>query len=220
MFVDPDWPAAAQRLLHRFALVQPFSRLHYLGPNDSPRVQVPPADHFDSLAFSAAQGSLPAGAFRVGRRIQDVRYATGMAWVARRDTIQRHGFYDAAIIGGGDKLIVGAASGRYREAASRMSPRQQQHYQAWAKPLYDSVQGQISYVDGDLLHLWHGDLTDRRYVERQDGFERFHFDPDRDIKRNADGVWQWNSDKPELHAYVRKYFESLESPCKPAPVIH
>ena len=67
---------------------------------------------------------------------------------------------------------------------------------------------QIGNVEGDALHLWHGDLRHRRYSERFEGFERFSFDPSTDIAQTKEGVWQWNSDKPDLHAFVRRYFES------------
>ena len=66
--------------------------------------------------------------------------------------------------------------------------------------------GNVGYVDGTLLHLWHGTLEDRQYVERVDGLARFAFDPYTDLAIDGAGAWRWNSDKPAMHAYVRDYF--------------
>jgi hypothetical protein len=85
-----------------------------------------------------------------------------------------------------------------------------QHYHAWAERFADIVQGRISYVEGDLLHLWHGELSNRRFaqpqsiVERFSGFERYEFDPARDLARTPQGAWCWNTEKPQLHAFVRR----------------
>jgi hypothetical protein len=68
----------------------------------------------------------------------------------------------------------------------------------------------VSGAEGDILDLWHGDLANRRYAERRNGFHDFEFDPAADIKHNSDGVWCWNSDKPALHVYLRKQFELME----------
>jgi len=214
IFQDPEWAARAHRLLDEFSLVQPFSRVYHLGKDDPPKVpsNERSAKGFDSVVFCAAGGRLPDASFGTHGLSQKIGYAPGMAWVARRETLERHGFYDAAIIGTGDKLIFGAACGRYEDAACalQMNPRQRQHYHAWAKPFYETVAGRLTYLDGHILHLWHGDLDKRRYVQRLDGFRRYGFDPDSDLALTPGGAWRWNSDKPELHAHVRKYFESLE----------
>jgi hypothetical protein len=132
-----------------------------------------------------------------------------MVWVAKRETLEIRGFYDAMILGSGDKLIFSSACGRYQDAAHayRMNPRQREHYESWARPFHETVQGRVGYLEGDALHLWHGDLAYRFYSDRYDGFEKFLFDPYTDIARNGDGVWCWNSDKPELHTFARRFFE-------------
>jgi hypothetical protein len=135
--------------------------------------------------------------------------AQGMAWVAKRTTLESTGLYDAMILGAGDRALFDAACGRHEDFARcyNMSPRQESHYNGWARPFSNAVQGKVGYLDGSALHLWHGDLASRHYGSRYAGFEQFLFDPCRDLVQNDDGVWCWNSDKPELHAYVRRYFE-------------
>jgi hypothetical protein len=87
-----------------------------------------------------------------------------------------------------------------------MNRERSEHYRHWAAGFHDSVRGNVGFVAGDVLHLWHGRSEDRRYRERNAGLRRFQFDPATDIALDANGAWRWNSDKPELHAYVRDYF--------------
>ena len=58
------------------------------------------------------------------------------------------------------------------------------------------------------LHLWHGDPVNRQYVARTAMLTGQHFDPMLDLRVNTQGVWEWNSDKPQLHEAVAGYFRS------------
>jgi hypothetical protein len=80
------------------------------------------------------------------------------------------------------------------------------HYRRWAEPFFDSVRGRVSYIPGRLFHLWHGELRNRRYGQRHRARELLDFDPGADIAIDRGGCWRWNSDKPDLHEYVRTYF--------------
>jgi hypothetical protein len=40
------------------------------------------------------------------------------------------------------------------------------------------------------LHLWHGDLVNRRYGSRNAILRRHDFDPATDLRRNEDGLWE------------------------------
>jgi hypothetical protein len=134
--------------------------------------------------------------------------AKGVAWAARRELLDRHGFYDGAIIGGGDNAMACAAYGQFDVTIERynLNAKQREYYLAWAVPYYEAVRGKVSYVDCDLFHLWHGAMRDRHYQTRQQALERFQFDPFQDVAIAPGGCWRWNSDKPELHRYLKEYF--------------
>ena len=58
-----------------------------------------------------------------------------------------------------------------------------------------------------LLHLWHGDLVDRRYSEMNQEFMTFNFDPDRHLTRDASGLLEWSDAAPaELRDWAEKFF--------------
>ena len=67
--------------------------------------------------------------------------------------------------------------------------------------------GRVGYTEGTLATLNHGSFTQRAYGERHAGLEAFDFDPESDIAVDEQGCWRWNSDRPELHEYVRGYFD-------------
>jgi hypothetical protein len=212
IFDGSDWAAAIHDTLDRFPIAQAFHNFYELGADVSPQ-DVAPAVAIGggvSIAYRLAAGDKVEEIFApgLGNRLQRA-YTGGLAWAARRALLDRHGFYDTFVIGGGDKAILSAALGRY-EYVWTLEPNESQmeHYLRWARPFFADVQGQIGYVAADVYHQWHGDLRLRKYRDRHRGFRRFDFDPAVDIALDASGCWRWNSDKPEMHSYVRDYLAS------------
>ena len=207
-----DWPIQTRRLLEQYALVQPFRELYFLATDQQPGpgLHLDPSTAHYSAASRWAQGTVPEEFFRTrGATGILFRCAAGGAWAAHRETLGKHGIYDAMIMGPGDKAVFCAACGRIDDMvrAYRMSSRQRAHYERWAKPFFETVQGRAAFVDGEALHLWHGDLSARYYAKRYQGFERYDFDPYTDVVLNREGAWCWNSDKPALHDFAASYFE-------------
>jgi len=134
----------------------------------------------------------------------------GGAWAFRRPLLERHGLYDACVVGGGDQAIGYALFGDFGAAVRpiHMNPLQEAHYLRWAEPLYREVRGNVGYVEGRMGALWHGEAKDRRYIERHRGLAPFGFDPERDLARGPEGAWRWATEKPEMHRYVAEYFAS------------
>lgn len=207
IFQQADWASLTSDALERYPVIQPFQDVCELArdvPFDQP-------DHPGNLRIgrSFAHG-LATGAVDAGMLAQNMRlrgWNSGLAWAARRDVLA-HGFYDACIMGSGNRAIICAELGRfdYGREYLRMNDRWAEHYLAWAQPHFDKVRGNIGFVNGTLLHLWHGDLKDRQYAGRHRDFQQFGFDPSMDIAADDNGCWHWNSDKPRMHQYVRNYF--------------
>jgi hypothetical protein len=208
IFADPDWATAALGALEHRTLVQPFSDMLNL-----PRgVSLASAARFTPQRLAVARwlkdSGMPADAIVEPGSAKRFAIVPGRAWVARRELLVRHGWYDTFVIGGGDKLLVLAALGQAQRATAAylMNPRQEAHYLAWAMPFHADVRGHIDCVPGRLVHLWHGDFDNRLYSARYRGFSEFDFDPTTDIRLGENGCWCWNSDKPAMHEYVAEYF--------------
>jgi hypothetical protein len=213
IFGTDYWIRSAIDLLDRFSLVQIFKNAHYLSAQWTPAKNLVDTDveiTRPSAAFSILSGT-PA-VQSIGHEL-DERIGTaapGFAWAARRELLDQYGFFDACIVGGGDRALACAANNCPEVLVKRhfMNKSQQDRYMSWADPFYRAVRGQIGYVDVDLFHLWHGGVHDRRTRARHEGLQRFNFDPAVDIAIDTGGCWRWASDKPGMHDYVRSYFSS------------
>jgi hypothetical protein len=211
VFGAVDWARHADRLLDNFAIIQLFKNVHYLSPSGTPEDYTTDIEFTrPSAAFSISSGE-PA-ATSIGHSLESRKgtSANGFAWAARRDLLDRHGFYDACILGGGDRAMNCAGTCCFDELIKRhcMNRRQQDRYIAWAEPFFETVRGEIGYLDNDILHLWHGKVSDRRTRSRHEGLQKYHFDPFIDIAKDANGCWRWNTSKREMHNYIRGYFTS------------
>jgi len=212
VFASDDWPGRALATLERFALIQLFSERCNLAQGAT--INASPWGPVELVApgvgYTIAAGTLKPDDLRVAGFYASGGPTTGLAWAARRSLVDRHGLYDAHIVGAGDRAMACAAIGRFDSwlDASASNSRQERYYRAWAEPFFADVGGRVGYIDGRIFHLWHGALQDRKYALRHQGLARFHFDPFVDIARDGSGCWRWNSDKPDLHEYVKNYFDS------------
>ena len=209
IFQQADWATLTGEALNEFPVVQPFQDVCELARN----ISADQPEHPDNLrigrsfAYGVATGTVDAGMLGENMRLKG--WNSGLAWAARREVLD-HGFYDACIMGSGNRAILCAELGRFDfgRQYNHMNDRWAEHYLAWARPHFDRVRGQVGFVKGTLLHLWHGNLKDRNYADRHREFSRFQFDPTSDIAADENGCWRWNSNKPEMHQFVRDYFGS------------
>jgi hypothetical protein len=231
IFEADDWPERVNTALQDFPILQPYSHVYHL-PRDWPGGPMTKQSGRQSVAFAIASG-LPAAACLGESAPSGIfNYSRGFAWAARRELLERYGFYDAMIVGGGDRAMAATIYNCHvglmhylgiddrppqnmndrqkeeylAEIFQRSNSKRMDHYRAWGKPFYDAVRANVGFVEGSIFHLWHGNLEDRRYRERIEGLRRFEFDPFEDIAVGKNGAWSWNSDKHELHDYVRTYF--------------
>ena len=226
VFERDDWHLNAARSLDVVPLLQPFSVVVDLAPDaDIDAGKLEPLQVRDS--FCSALGSAnDRHAFARLKRDPDGKApaAAGMAWAFRRELLERHGFYTGSVLGGNDRAMACAAVGQFDAAAQNwaMNSKQIEHYRRWAEPFHADVQGRLGCVEGRLYHLWHGELSRRRYRERHLGLREHDFDPAKDVALDESSCGCWSSDKPEMHRYVKDYFRSrcedddIGMSCEPA----
>jgi hypothetical protein len=212
IFGTDDWTEIVSRLLDRYFILQPFGYVHHLPRDWTPGEVSASAAEFsrESVASGIASGMSASALTGEKPRSGSYVYARGLAWAARRDLLDRHGFYDACIIGGGDKAMTAAIYGCYDQTMHflGMNNRQRARYLAWAEPFHATIGSAAGSMSGDIYHLWHGDIRDRWTPYRHTILARFGFDPFEDIVIAENGCWRWSTDKPHMHADVRDYFAS------------
>jgi len=215
LFLEDEWPELTLEALGRWPVVQPFLAVQQAGPIDDHRSLPAPrraAWSPTSLASRMLEGSVPGSIFNTTGSSQSYDYAPGYAWAARRELIEDIGFYDAFILGCGDKALASAAYGRFEDSVRvyRLTEAHADHYRSWARSFHRRVGGRVGFVDCGLLHLWHGDPMPRATRTPYDHLGRFDFSPVSDMRIDRNGAWRWNSHKPAMHRYVA---DSLYSRC-------
>jgi hypothetical protein len=203
LFENPDWAAMTATKLDEFPVVQPFDRAVRLprgATEDDGRGESYPG----FAAVSARQQQrLLAGDFAAHGH-------TGFAWAARREVLADRGLYDACIAGSGDHMMAHAFAGDWTSACvDRIigaANRHRAYFADWCRAVYPRVRARVGSVPGAVLHLWHGEVADRRYVDRNRELAGFGFDPAADVRVGASGCWEWASRKPKLHRWAADYF--------------
>jgi len=212
LLANTEWVGRAGAALDAWPLVHLFHERHEV-PRDAapdPRGSWEAYRTSQSAVYRVAVGeATPEDVYMAGS-MEKRGSCSGLAWATRRDVLEAHGLYDAFIVGGGDRAMLCAALGEFNRLveARELNTQRTEHYLAWARPFFDRIRGNVGYVPGHVLHLWHGDLDDRRSRERHQQLAQFDFDPFTDLALAPGGAWRWNSAKRDLHAFVNGYFAS------------
>ena len=207
LFQNPRWAVETSRLLEEYVVVQPYSHCVRLRRDelscDAP--SLPWGNREAQIFYSMAYGLFSKG--RTSLRSFFEHGQCGLAWACRRSVIERHGLYDANLLGTGDTDISYAMYGHWDYwMLKRFGPAVQEHLKRWAERFYVDVQGSVVFVEGLVLHLWHGDMEHRLYGEP---LEVLHdFDPDRDVEIDpSTSLYRWSEEaSPTLKAWCQHYF--------------
>jgi hypothetical protein len=203
LFENPDWAVDTAARLDEFPVVQLFDRAVRL-PRDATDDD-DAGDRYPGFAavYAREPQRLLAGDFAAHGH-------TGFAWAARRDVLAGRGLYDACIAGSGDHMMAHAFCGDWTSACvDRIigaANRHRRYFADWCRTVYPRVRARVGCVPGTVLHLWHGEVRDRRYVDRNRELAEFGFDPTTDIRVGHSGSWEWASRKPRLHRWAADYF--------------
>jgi 8-oxo-dGTP pyrophosphatase MutT (NUDIX family) len=204
IFGNPNWVEQTSQALDKYMVVQPFDRVVRL-PQGHMKFQGV-GERYESYAsvFARAPKIARSGEFAVHGHC-------GFAWAARRELFEEVGLYDVCLTCSGDHLMSHAFAGglKVTPCTGHMLGAQRayrSHYFTWAIKTRDLVAGRLGVVPGPLLHLWHGDLVNRRYGELNDEFKTFDFDPDKHLRYDENGLWEWADAPPEMREWARKLF--------------
>jgi hypothetical protein len=209
IFDRSDWVEEARRQLANFNVVQLYSDLIDLGR----------ADHELARDYCNAPRSAEGIVSVVKEKHQDVGpliekgraaggQSMGLAWAASKQVLEAQGLYDAMIIGSGDRLLIGTVYGHFQKIIDvfKFNEPRQKHYLSWARPFYETVGTRVGYVSGCIYHLWHGDVANRKTLERHRLLPCFDFDPAADLLIGSNGAWQWARSRPDLEQFLVNYF--------------
>jgi hypothetical protein len=178
LFYDSGWVEQAELMLQEFGVIQLFSQCHHMNAGSG----------IEQTRLALAKRYDPHGS------------CWGMAWAARREIVA-DGLLDWCITGAGDAFMADAWLG-HRRPISRMSAPMARLYRPWAEQQAKLTGGKVGFLPGDITHLWHGTMMNRRYQHRNRLLTRYNFDPATDLV--ADGpLYRWaNPDSPLARAVM------------------
>lgn len=195
LFDDPAWVGKMSDMLDSYKIVQSYSEVHLLhqdGKIDLTKMSVTKRAMLNAVKpnYTSLASCLDMAA----------EFATGFSWGVRREVIERFGVYDYWITGSSDNAFVLGIWGDWTNPfiRTRLNEPMKRHYMEWALPFHEYVGGSVSYFDSSIRHLWHGQRNYRkRWMCLKD------FDPYTDIGTAKNGVFEWTSDKSEMHQKCR-----------------
>jgi len=202
LFENPSWYQETSRALEDHAVVQLFDSVVRL-PRGHKEYRGEGEFH---TSFCLEQRNRPGcerlGWFEHGH--------TGFAWAARREFFDRCGLFDLCLSGSADHMMAHAFVGDFdSKCIDNMvglgSPLHRE-FVRWAAEAYRETGGRVGHVPGRILHLWHGDMKDRKYHEHSQEFKQLDFVPSRDLRSAGDGCWEWTGANPALQLWARDLF--------------
>ena len=138
--------------------------------------------------------------------IYDVHGHVGFAWGAKREILDAVPMYDKALIGGSDHVMAHAAAGHIPHKCIQKSFTEDiKEVEAWSQKFYHVVRGKIDFVKGDLYHIWHGDIENRKYLQR---IIEFTPKAKKITKRDSNGLYI--TDDVDTIDYMTQYFIARE----------
>ncbi len=198
-FVRPDWVQETLHQLQHYQVVQLFSHARDLGPN------------YEPLAAHTGFMYCYKNNMNPGKSYQ--HWHPGFAWAARREAINYlGGLIDWAILGAADRHMACSLVGRLEDSfppeLKEACPRYYKKLLLWQARAEKFIQRNVGYVHGLLLHYWHGSKADRRYMDRWKILFETNYNPDIDLRRDWQGLWQLTDRSMELRDRIRQYFNA------------
>ena len=201
-FQNNDWAEQASNLLDKYDILQLYKKIYYLPPGYN-------SYNGDKMLCmqSVAWQKIIHKNWLQRRKEKELPFSTpGFAWAARRDMFSDIGIYDRNIVGSGDTFLVDCYfdSWEIHGYAQKFNSYMKQDMNEW-RDKFLVKNPKINYLPVDICHLWHGNLKNRRYMDRHDIILENNYDPKQDIKL-VNNVYEWASDKPNMHNSIKQYF--------------
>jgi len=155
-FTNKNWYSDASKKLDEYKVVQLFSHGIKTDRYGKQTTKSPGAifSYINAPKKSKLDWIMSAG---------DIGYPGG-ALAARRELWQYGGLYPYRVMGGGDTAFIMAML--KPKMGLQTNELFTERHNTWKKQILEYVGGSVSYIDGEFIHEWHGDVVNRKYVDR------------------------------------------------------
>ncbi len=204
LFENENWFYETEKLLEEYKIVQPYSDVYRMkqGVTEKEKTE----EHWFSFAkqflknpFLCTKGDF----IKHGH--------TGFAWAIKKEILDKFGFFDTCVAGSGDHVMAHAFVGDWDSpCVTRVLGEKnvnRENFLKWAKKIYSHTKSSISFTNGNIYHLWHGETTNRKYVKRNWELAKMGFNPKKHLTIEPSGLYKWSRDAKEFEIWAKKYFE-------------
>jgi GR25 family glycosyltransferase involved in LPS biosynthesis len=130
----------------------------------------------------------------------------GFGWAMRREVIDKVKFIDTQVVGGADALMMFAYFGiKDTLFHNKMNLEWKEECYKWADITYKEINSSVGYISGSIIHLYHGDIKNRRYDSRYSILSSTSFNPVQDLEINSNGLWKFKNQM--ISENLQTYFE-------------
>jgi hypothetical protein len=213
-FLNPLWVENTIEKLKLYDIVQPWSEVIHL--NSSYGLGMINKQQ-DSFSFSNKSELCVRVDYPNDKN--KIATSTGQIWAINKSFYQKISkINDIEIIGGADSMIANFCilnDRHYEKVLNKKTSIKSKISWILYKQKFKDVK--YSYVDGLIIHYWHGSLEDRLYTTRHDILKYSNYDPNEDIMYDENGVLQLTEKGKRLEPLIQKYFmhrKESEEICK------
>lgn len=218
-FVDPYWAEHTIQKLQHYPIIQLFSEAHDLAPDNTIMQSFRSLgwSHVHHIPWPAKDHYYGAGAPKYGKYVY--MHHPGFAYAIRRDAFNSlGGLLDIAILGEADYIMARGLVGECEKAVyPGVHPAYLDACFTWQTRALEHIKRNFGYLDGAILHHWHGPKANRKYWDRCKILQQYQFNPLNDIKRDYQGLWQLEERCWQLRDAIREYFAQRD---EDAELIH
>ena len=215
LFTNLNWMVEGVEQLKTCQILQPFKYCVHLEKDQlKPAFKLPYNAIYPNQENSMVWRSFCSNLFIFLDIVSEENYNNhghvGFAWGARRELLEKVPLYDRALIGGADHIIAHAL------VDSELHPCIKKAFidkdmiaeiAQWTTKFNIAVGGRnnVGYVNGDLHHIWHGDINKRDYLNRIKKFSSIN----KNITyKDKHGLYISRNKKDQQ--FTKQYFQSRE----------
>lgn len=194
-FNNEDWVSETLEQLQHYPVVQLFQTAIDLGP-DGRALQT-----HTGFAYQYNKYAI----YNKEKKYEN--WHPGYAWAVTRDMWNlMGGLIDISILGAGDNHMAHAFIGTINDTLNlKLTEDYKNHIRQFQEKIKTKI-GELGYVNGNIVHYWHGKKADRRYFERWNILVSNQYNPVTDIKKDWQGLYALSDNKPKLKRDIQTYF--------------
>lgn len=215
LFTRPDWCQETLHLLQHYDVIQMFSSFSDIA-SDHRIMRMSPSFMYNFV--NEQDGSFSKGDYYYGgtcTRPSKWSGAPGLAWAYRVSALDDlGGLLDRCILGGGDSHMAFGVVGKDDLAKLHLeymhgSNQYRAYIAAWQANAA-RLKKNVGYMDGSVLHKWHGPKANRQYGTRWQILEKHQYDPFIDVQPDHQGVLRLKGNKIGLRDDMRRHFRERD----------